>query len=359
MKLTVSVREPSLRPLRPSSEPARRASTVPRALVLVALQASDGAVGHGEAAPLEAYDGVSVGAVLAALELYAPLLADADATEHTEILSACAALNPLPQALAAVDLALWDLAGQRAGQPVWALLGVSDPGPIAVNATIGSVAPRDAAEEAAAAAAAGFGCVKVKVGTPDDRQRLAAVRQAVGPDTLIRVDANGAWTQLDAPERIRALERFDIEVFEEPVHGVAAVQAVVRQVPGASLALDESAHLALAARAGDTIGADAPPRVCDALCLKIAASGGITGLLRDASAAQAIGYEVYLASTLDGPLGIAAALHVAARLRPQRHCGLATLDRFDRESPWRAVDGFIALPAGPGLGAGLTAWYGA
>ena len=70
-------------------------------------------------------------------------------------------------------------------------------------------------------------------------------------------------------------------------------------------------------------------RVCDAICLKIARCGGISGLVRDAAAARAAGYEVYLASTLDGPLGIAAALHAAAVVVPDRHCGLATLDRFD------------------------------
>jgi L-alanine-DL-glutamate epimerase-like enolase superfamily enzyme len=380
---------------------------VSRPLVLVALTAEDGIVGHGEAAPLPEYDGVTIEAVLGAVERYRPLLERCgpavdrygpaverygpaverygpaverygpavercepevghetpplgrprDLT-HEQILTACAALDPLPQALAAVDLALWDLAGQRAGQPVWELLGGRSSDPITVNATIGSVTPRDAADEAAAAARAGFTCVKVKVGTPDDRQRLAAVRDAVGPDVLIRVDANGAWDQLTAPERIRALSRFDIELFEEPVHGVSAVQDVARQVPGASLALDESAAMALGPRAREASGPDAQ-RVCDSLCLKVAACGGITGLIADATRARELGYQVYLASTLDGPLGIAAALHAAAVVGPDRQCGLATLDRFDREPPLRSVEGTMALPAGPGLGDGLLAWYDA
>ena len=67
----------------------------------------------------------------------------------------------------------------------------------------------------------------------------------------------------------------------------------------------------------------------DLVCLKVAACGGITGLLPAAGAARAAGSEVYLASTFDGPLGIAAGLHAAAALRPLRHCGLATLALFD------------------------------
>ena len=69
---------------------------------------------------------------------------------------------------------------------------------------------------------------------------MQAIRDAVGPEMLIRVDANGAWDQLTAPERIRALARFDIELFEEPVHGLDAIEAVARAVPGESLAVDET-----------------------------------------------------------------------------------------------------------------------
>ncbi len=343
MKLTATVDDVRLTdPLRPAA-----GSPQLRPLIHVLLQSADGSVGHGEAAPLEAYDGVSVDRVVEALAAHTASLATIEWPD-SDVRAACAAADPLPQALAAVDLALWDLAGRRAGKPVSELLGSPAPKRILVNATVGPVEPAAAALEAGQAREAGFGCVKVKVGTPDDRQRLAAIREAVGPEMLIRVDANGAWSQLDAPERIRALSRFDIELFEEPVHGLDAIQAVALAVPGASLAVDETA--------GDATGLHAG-RACDAVCLKIAASGGITGLISDAQAARAIGYEVYIASTLDGPLGIAAALHAAAVVKPDRHCGLATLGRFDRPDPLPAVGGHMRVPAGPGLGDGLHGWY--
>jgi L-alanine-DL-glutamate epimerase-like enolase superfamily enzyme len=243
------------------------------------------------------------------------------------------------------------MAGRRAGKSVTELLGEAEPPPILINATVGAVAPWSAAEEARTAAEAGFGCVKVKVGTPDDRQRLQAVRDAVGPDMLIRVDANGAWDKLTAPERIRALSRFDIELFEEPLHGADGIEAVAHAVPKIALATDESA--------GAILGIHAR-RLCDAVCLKIAASGGITGLIEDAKRARKLGYEVYVASTLDGPLGIAAALHAAAMVRPDRHCGLATLGRFEPAVPvaLEPHGGLMSVPAGPGLGDGLVGWYG-
>ena len=92
----------------------------------------------------------------------------------------------------------------------------------------------------------------------------------------------------------------------------------------------------------------------DAICLKVSRCGGIRGLLRDASAARAAGTEVYLASTYDGPLGIAAAVHAAAVLAvdgPVLHCGLATLGAFEDAAagPLTPRAGMIEVPRGPGL----------
>ena len=119
-------------------------------------------------------------------------------------------------------------------------------------------------------------------------------------------------------------------------------------LPTVPLAIDESAGLPGALER----------KTCAAVCLKIARCGGISGLLPAATRARAVGYEVYLASTLDGPLGIAAALHAAARIAPDRPCGLATLGLFEgRPDPLPAHRGRIAPPGGPGLGPGLRAWY--
>jgi L-alanine-DL-glutamate epimerase-like enolase superfamily enzyme len=296
--------------------------------------------GRGEAAPLEPYDGVSLGAVAAALDAYGSILQEASPLDEREdVIGACAAERPLPQALAAVDLALWDRAARRAGRPLWALLGARDPAPVAVNATIGAEDRAGAAEAAAAAARAGFGCVKVKVGVGDDAGRLAAVRAAVGPDVAIRADANGAWrTPEEALANLRALAPTGLELCEEPVHGVEALRAVRAESP-VPIAMDETGAEPGAVASGAT----------DAVCLKISRCGGIDGLLRDADAARAAGSRVYLASTYDGPDGIAAALHAAAVLResgPLLPCGLATLDAFDPRPPGIAEvrEGAIALP---------------
>src|SRR5207302_1281207 len=154
-----------------------------RELLLVELTAADGACGYGEAAPLPGYEGPGAGEVAAALARYADVIA-----AHPEgpgsagpMLDACRLQADLPPALAAVEMALWDLAGRRRGVPVAALL-TDEPVPaVAVNATLTAADRSGVAEQAAAAAREGFGCAKLKVGTGDDGGRVAAARAAAGP----------------------------------------------------------------------------------------------------------------------------------------------------------------------------------
>jgi L-alanine-DL-glutamate epimerase-like enolase superfamily enzyme len=315
-----------------------------REVLRVTLTWSGTDYGIGEAAPLEPYDGVSLGAVAAALQVYESVLYDASADEsHADLLAACAAERYLPEALAAIDLALWDRAGRRTGRPVAHLLTPDAAKSVAVNATVGAEDRAGAATGAAAAVRAGFRCVKVKVGIGDDAGRVAAVRAAGGPGLTIRVDANGAWgTPEEALANLRALAPAALEYAEEPVHGVEALRAV-RVASPVPVAMDETGAQPGAVASGAT----------DAVCLKIARCGGITGVLRDARAARAAGAAVYVASSFDGPLGIAAGVHAAAALAadgPLPACGLATLDEFAGYAATLAArDGAIAVPERPGL----------
>jgi L-alanine-DL-glutamate epimerase-like enolase superfamily enzyme len=322
-------------PLRP---PLRAAwgTLAERELARVRLSFDDADFGDGEAAPLEPYDGVPLAAVLAALDAYGAVLEDAGPDDdHETLLAACRAERPLPQALAAIDLALWDRAGRRARKPVAELLSRGAAASVPVNALVGAEDRAGAAAAAAAAVRDGFGCVKVKVGIGDDGGRLAAVRAAVGPGVAIRADANGAWASPgEALANLRALATVGLELCEEPVHGVEALRAVRAESP-VPVAMDETAAEPGAPESG----------AADAVCLKIARCGGITGLLRDARAARDAGAAVYVASSYDGALGIAAGVHAAAALAadgPVLACGLAT-------GGLEARGGVIAVPAGPGL----------
>jgi L-alanine-DL-glutamate epimerase-like enolase superfamily enzyme len=314
-----------------------------RELLLVAITDDEGATGYGEAAPLEPYDGVSVAQVQRALERYRPVLERWGEADGAGLLDACRLVDDLPAALAAIDLALWDRAGRREGKPVAALLSDRPAAEVPVNATLSALDRAGVAEQAAAAVRDGFECLKVKVGVGDDAGRVAVASGSARPEVALRLDANGAWSVDQAVSAIEALSPAGLELVEEPAHGLQAVREVRERV-AVRISIDETAAEPGALGAG----------VADAVCLKISRCGGISGLLAAAALVRSAGAEVYLASTLDGPLGVAAALHAAAALAsrgPVAACGLATLALFQGlDDPLPARGGRIALPLAAGLG---------
>ncbi len=314
-----------------------------RELLSVSLTGEDGVTGYGEAAPMEPYDGVSIARVEQALERYRPLVEASSTMNGAEIVDACRRVDDLPEAFAAIDLALWDRAGRRAGRPVASLITDTPASTVSVNATLSALDRAGAGEQARQAVEEGFGCLKVKVGVGDDAGRLAAVRALAGPEVALRVDANGAWDVEEAVSAIETLSPCGLELVEEPVHGLARVREVRDRV-ATRVSIDETAAEHGALTAG----------VADAVCLKISRCGGIGGLLAAATLVRASGAEPYVASTLDGPLGVAAGLHAAAALAsrgPLPACGLATLGMFAGiANPLAPVRGEIAVPDGPGLG---------
>jgi o-succinylbenzoate synthase len=296
-----------------------------RELVLLRIE-EDGVVGHGEAAPFEPYDGVSLDAVLDAL-------------------ANGAGDDAPPQARAAEEMARLDLEARRAGRPV------GEPGAeaIAVNRTLPAGPPDEVAARAAEGVREGYSCFKVKVGLPDDAERVAAVREAIGPWPALRVDANGAWSVDEAERVIAALAVHDLQLVEQPCRTIEELAELRRRVP-VPIAADEP----IAGPADVRAAADA--QACDAVNVKLAPSGGFAAARATVAAARERGLEPFLSSTLDGPWGIAAALQLAATERLSLACGLATLDLFDARVA-RALPapraGLLAVPEGPGLGVSI------
>jgi L-Ala-D/L-Glu epimerase len=294
-----------------------------RDLLVVRLEDDDGVVGFGEAAPLEPYDGVALEQVIDALR------------------NGSAADGP-PQARAAEEMARLDLEARREQRA----LGEPGADAIAVNRTLPGGPPEEVAQHARHALRAGYSCCKVKVGLPDDVERVAAVRAAIGPWPALRLDANGAWSVEEAARRIRELEPYDIQLVEQPCRTLEEL-AALRTTVDVPIAADEPIAGA------DDVRAAAKARACDAVNVKLAGSGGYTAARDAVREAGARGVRPFLSSTLDGPWGIAAALQLAASEDVSMACGLATLELFDariaRALP-RPADGLLAVPQGPGLG---------
>ncbi len=330
-----------------------------REMVLLRLHTDGGHVGCGEAVPLSLRGGPSLDRVRADLAGCEPIVAGASAAPPKSrvpieirtwihgLLAQCRAHGAGVQALAALDIGLHDLAGRISGLPLWRLLGAGDIVPVHCNATIDAGEPDAVATRAAAQLAHGFRTFKVKVGlgAEVDEQRIAAVRRAIGPHALLRIDANGAWRAPEALERLAALGRHDLELVEQPCPDAAGL-AAVRAAIGIPVVADESVASAAEAEDVAEIGA------CDAATIKLAKVGGLLEALRIAAILPS-----YLSSALDGPIGIAAALHLVQALPRGGYAsrfdhGLATLNMFS--ATYAAADGLdgasLLPPSTPGLG---------
>jgi L-Ala-D/L-Glu epimerase len=294
-----------------------------RELVVLRLEDDDGAVGFGEAAPLEPYDGVSAERVVAALH-------NGPGDEAP------------PQARAAEEMARLDLQARREGRA----LGDLGAEAIAVNRTLPAGPPSEVAAAARKALREGYSCFKVKVGLPDDLERVAGVRETIGSWPALRLDANGAWTPEEAIERISELAPFDIQLVEQPCATLEELAAIRSKVV-VPIAADESVATP------EEVRAAAETRACDAVNVKLAPSGGFGAARQAVREAESRGLRPFLSSTLDGPWGIAAGLQLAASEGISLACGLATLELFDariaRALPAPA-DGLMTVPQGPGLG---------
>jgi len=317
-----------------------------RELLLVRLRAG-GLEGLGETAALSLRGGLSLTEIARELrELCEPALAEVelDPERIWAALARCRNRGAGAQALAAVDIALHDLAGKAADQPVWRLLGASEPSGILCNATLPIANPSGLREIALRWAEDGFRTFKLKVGTPGDVAQVAAVREALGPEAKIRLDANGAWDLELAAERLLALSRNTLELVEEPVAGLERMAALAERTR-VRLAADESVSTPREARRAIELGA------CQIVTVKLAKVGGIAAALRLTEV-----ISIYLSSALEGPVGIAAAAHLAQTLpRGGPAHGLATELLFsDRVGEGALLQGDLLRPTEePGLGVSL------
>ena len=212
---------------------------------------------------------------------------------------------------------------------------------VAVNCTVPAVGPEQAA---AIVRSSGCGTAKVKVAEQgqtlaEDVERVEAVRDAIGPQGKVRIDANGGWSVDEAISAIAALTiaAHGLEYVEQPCASVEELAAVRRKV-GVPIAADESIRRA-----------DDPFRVveleaADIAVLKVAPLGGVHACLR---IAEQIGLPVVVSSAVETSIGLAAGLALAGALPELPYaCGLATTSLLAGDvvaEPLRPVDGFLPV----------------
>ncbi len=335
-----------------------------RSTTLVKVTTDDGLVGWGEGAAASLIDG-----------LLAPLLIGQDPMDRAglwermfhALYNGNNAVGLAGSALSALDIALWDLAGKATGLPVCALLGGKVRDKVAVYATglyyTEGEFPDRLLDEARGYVAAGFRGMKTKVGglsIAEDVARVRALRDAIGPDIHLMVDANEAYNATTAIRIGQKLADLDLVWFEEPVNA-----------QDLNAYLEVKAALPMAIAGGENLRTryEFKPyltrRAYDIVQPDIMHCGGITEMQRICAMANACGIQVN-PHVWGSPVMIAATLHLAATLPPcpparnaQPYMQEPVME-FDRTPsairqelcavPFDQEDSFVRVPTGPGLG---------
>jgi L-Ala-D/L-Glu epimerase len=325
--------------------------------LLVRISASEGISGVGEATVTPRWSGETVRGAEAVIEqVFSPVLIGCDPLDVEEIqrrMDAVAVDNWF--AKAAVEMACWDIAGREAGKPVYELLGGACRDlTVRSRFSLGAYPPDVAATRSAERVAAGFDTIKVKVGTDpeEDVRRVRAVREAIGPEITLTIDANGGWNLERALVCLEQLEDCQLALVEQPLpRGSYTDLKRLRDETGHKILADESCFDEIEAFELITQGC------CDALTVYPGKQGGIARARNIARFAAEHGIPCVIGSNLEWDVGTAAMLHFIVstpNLKVEEYPG-DCLGPFYHEfsiarNPLQIEGPCTTLTSGPGLG---------
>ncbi len=293
--------------------------------IVVRITTDDGQTGFGEAPPTAVITGDTHGSILSAIEEFiAPAIIGMEIENLDGImkkLHGCILKNS--SAKAAVDMAVYDLFAKSCRKPLYKILGGGRM-EIETDLTISVNGVEEMVADSLKAVSQGFRILKIKVGKESkmDVERIQAIRQAVGPDIKLRIDANQGWSAKEAVKIIRTLEDMGIvmDLVEQPVnaHDFEGMKFVTSQVYTPILA-DESVF-----SPEDAIRI-IRERAADLINIKLMKTGGIYEALKICAIAESFGMECMIGCMLESKIAVSAAAHLAA--------GKGIITRADLDGP--------------------------
>jgi muconate cycloisomerase len=326
---------------------------------VVRITATGGAVGYGNIDPTPGYSKEDTPAHVDTLRnKLAPMLLGMDPTNVHQVLAKMeATVEGFLDSKAAIEMACIDLSARVAGMPVYTYLGGAMKQQLFFNAWIGILTPDQAARETMEWKSKGFRSCKVKVGgnIEADRDRVKAVREAVGKDFQIRIDANAGYDADTSIKLARMVAPYGLQLFEQPVPaddiaGMARVRREANAV-GVPIMADESVldHASLIR----IIRADA----ADIVKVKVMKQGGFLNTRRMIATAEAAGIRCVVGHGFGLGVNTMAEIMLAAT-------SSNVLDGLESVGPLKTRDdiitrridlssGTMQLPPGPGLGVTL------
>ena len=320
---------------------------------VVMVHTDDGRVGFGEAPPTKAITGEDNDSIKTTISKFiTPALIGQEITDMDAIQEKLhGSIEGNTSAKAAVDMALYDLYTQKLGVPLYKYLG-GYRDRVETDITISINEPEEMAADAAEVVQQGFSALKLKVGIDSEKdiKRVKAIRDVVGSDMKIRLDANQGWEVDEAIETIRKIEKlgFDVELVEQPVkardfEGMKKVKDNVNTI----IMADESCFSPEDARRLLEMNA------ADVLNIKLMKCGGIYKALQIIEIAEEFGVECMLGCMVESKISLTAAAHLAAAKKTITRVDLdaaillkedPVVGGFNKEIPWFSLDD------SPGLG---------
>lgn len=315
--------------------------------LVVRLELENGLVGYGNAAPDQHVTGETAESVAQTIQqIFKPAVLGADAFGIETLWAQLTALAPTaPSAIAAIDIALYDLLGKQAGLPLHQLLGGACEA-IETTVTLSIAETATSIAQAQAFQAQGFKALKIKIGldAEADVERVRAVRAAVGPAMRLTLDANQGYTLTETLDVLELLAVCDIAFIEQPLKAtdLEGMRELCERSPIPVMA-DESVLNAM-----DALLTPAP-----LINLKLMKTGGITGALKANAVAEARGIRTMFGCMDESRISMAAAAHCALALHNVAYADLdGHLDIVDdvADGGLQIEDGQVRVKQAAGLG---------
>ena len=318
--------------------------------VLVRLRTREGVVGWGESCPYAAVTSETQATDLAIGKDLATFIRGRDPFTLAAIMAEMDGFSPANTSMkAALEMAIWDICGKLAGQPVYKLLGAYRDS-FETDITIGMGTPAEMAAKAIKDVQNGFKTLKIKLGEgPEpDTARMKAIRDAIGYSIKLRTDANQGWTAAETVRALRMMEKYQMQICEQPVPywNVEGLKYARDNSPTPIMA-DESVHTPHDAFAVTRENA------VDCINIKLMKAGGIMRGAQIATVAAAAGVTCMVGCMFETRVALTAGAHLVAS---QKNIVYADLDAFMELSidpvigGMQLKDGIVTLPQTPGLG---------
>lgn len=321
--------------------------------VLVKIITEEGITGFGECSPYMPINGESIDTCYAVGQYFAKLLKGKNALAIGEcILAMDKLIYGNTSIKSAFDMALYDIASQNAGLPLYKFLGGSNDKTIITDYTVSIGDPQKMAEDAVKIKAQGYPAIKIKLGNNGelDVMRIKAIREAVGNEIPLRIDANQGWSSDEAIQTLQALGKYDIQHCEEPIARWNFMQLprVKRESPIPIMA-DECC--------GDDHDAERLIQLnaCDYFNIKLGKSGGIFKALKMVKLAEQANIHLQVGAMLESRLAMTAFAHFSLCSPMIEHFDFDTCLMFSEDPVSGGIvyekNGVVKVPEVAGLGA--------